>query len=162
MVNEGFRESMRRLAGAVTVISVGEGESATGLTATAVCSLSVEPPRLLACVNRSGSTFRLLAPGERFVVNILPASERATAERFAGRTDLTGADRFGAEWHCEAGHPPRLPTALSSVGCRVHSMTLIETHAIVIGSVEQVWNCAGVADPLMYHCQEFATLRPIT
>lgn len=157
---EAFREGMRRLAGAVTIITTGEGDSATGLTATAVCSLSMEPPRLLACVNRFGSTFRALAPGARYVVNLLPAAGQEMAERFAGRTGLTGAERFGTEWHVEAGFPPRLPAAISSIACRVHSMTLVETHAIVIGEVEQVWNGSEQA-PLVYHRQEFATVCPL-
>lgn len=158
---EAFKEGMRRLAGAVTIITTGEGDSATGLTATAVCSLSMEPPRLLACVNRFGTTFRALAPGARFVVNLLPAAQLAMAERFAGRTGLVGAERFGEEWHFEPGVPPRLPAAISSIGCRVHTMTLVETHAIVIGTVEQVWNGGGQAAPLVYHRQEFATVCPL-
>lgn len=160
---DAFKEGMRRLAGAVTIVTTGEGDTAVGLTATAVCSLSMEPPRLLTCVNRFGATFRALAPGARFCVNLLGADEQAMAERFAGRTGLTGADRFGGgNWTSEDGFPPRLSDAISTIGCRVHSMTLVETHAIVIGAVEHVWNRADLSAPLVYHCQQFSTLRPIS
>ena len=49
---EDFKEGMRQLAAGVTIVTTAVGERRNGLTATAVCSLSAEPPMLLACVNR--------------------------------------------------------------------------------------------------------------
>lgn len=153
-----FKEGMRRLAGTVTVISTGTGDSAAGLTATAVCSLSMEPPRLLACLNRFGATWRTLAADDRFCVNLLPAACEDVALSFAGR-DMKRFD--SAQWREDDGFPPRLLDATSTIGCRVHSMTLLETHAIVVGTVERVWNAPADALPLLYHQQGFRTLCPI-
>ena len=157
-----FREGMRRLAGAVTIVTAGEGDAAVGMTATAVCSLSMDPPRLLACINRFGALFRTLSPNTRFCVNLLPADARSVAERFAGSTAQSGAQRFDpAQWLCEPGFSPRLAKATSAIACTVHSLTVLETHAIVVGSVEGVWNAEEDTAPLVYHQQAFRTLCPL-
>lgn len=158
-----FREGMRRLAGAVTIVTAGEGDEAVGMTATAVCSLSMDPPRLLACINRFGAMYRALSPNARFCVNLLPAGARTVAERFAGSTALSGAQRFDPEhWLSEPGFSPRLAKATSAIACTVHSLTVLDTHAIVVGSVEAVWNAAEDKAPLVYHQQAFRTLCAIS
>ena len=159
---QAFREGMRRLAGAVTIVTAGDGEAAIGMTATAVCSLSMDPPRLLACINRFGAMYRALSPNARFCVNLLPADARTVAERFAGSTALSGAQRFDPDhWLCEPGFSPRLSKATSAIACTVHSLTVLDTHAIVVGSVEGVWNAEEDTAPLVYHQQAFRTLCPI-
>ena len=55
-----FKDSMRHLAGAVSVITVGRGEDRTGFTATSVSSLSIEPPSILVSLNRSSSSWPVL------------------------------------------------------------------------------------------------------
>lgn len=131
-----FLDAMRLLAGAVTIISAGDGESAAGLTATAVCSLSAEPPRMLACLNRAGSTFKALSETSLFCVNILACDQQDLALAFAGRTGKVGADKFLDDvWDTQPGHAPRHKQALVALRCRVHLMTLMDTHAIVIGDV---------------------------
>ena len=54
---DAFKQGMRRLGGAVTIVSVAHDNIWAGLTATAVTSLSSSPPRLLACINQQGATF---------------------------------------------------------------------------------------------------------
>jgi flavin reductase len=51
---DGFRDAMSLLAGTVAVITAGSRELRRGLTATAVCSVAVQPPTMLVCVNRYG------------------------------------------------------------------------------------------------------------
>jgi flavin reductase (DIM6/NTAB) family NADH-FMN oxidoreductase RutF len=159
---QAFREGMRRLAGAVTIVTAGEGEAAIGMTATAVCSLSMAPPRLLACINRFGAMYRALSPNARFCVNLLSADARTVAERFAANTALSGAQRFDPDhWYCKPDFAPRLASATSAIACTVHSLTVLDTHAIVVGSVDEVWNARKDKAPLVYHQQAFQTLCPI-
>lgn len=150
-----FKDAMRELAGAVTIITAGTGADAAGLTATAVCSLSMEPPRLLVCINRSGATFAALLASGEFCVNVLDAKQESLAVEFAGRTGKSGADKFaGAEWERSEAAPPRHLGALAAVHCRVHTMTILGTHAIVIGDVVQT----HIGDPgaaLIYRDQRF-------
>ena len=158
IVIEQFKTGMRHLAGAVNIVTAGAGAQAAGLTATAVCSLSMAPPRLIACLNRAGATFAALSQGNAFCVNVLGVEARALAETFAGRTGLCGTGKFAdAGWVIEEGLPPRLAGALSAIRCTVHSMQLVGTHAIVVGDVQQVWNHTE-ARPLVYQDQAFQTL----
>ncbi|MDE2411541.1 MAG: flavin reductase family protein [Sphingomonadales bacterium] len=158
---EDFQLSMRHLAGAVNVITAGSGEDAAGLTATAVCSLSMTPPRLLVCINRSGATFAALCRSDRFCVNVLGIAAQDIAEAFAGRSGLTGREKFASsDWIVEDGRPPRFAQAISAVHCTVHSLQVVGTHAVVIGDVVQVANRLD-QHPLIYQDRAFQTLRAL-
>lgn len=150
-----FKDAMRELAGAVTIITAGSGADAAGLTATAVCSLSMEPPRLLVCINRAGTTFAALLASGGFCMNLLSADQQDLAAEFAGRTGKAGGDKFAAaNWERSETAPPRHIGALASVQCRVHAMTILGTHAVVIGDVVQT----HIGEPgaaLIYRDQRF-------
>src|SRR3984893_16879814 len=90
---EGFRSAMRDLASGVSLITTGQGEERTGLTATSVSSLSMEPPSLVVCINRTSTTLQAMRKNRVFGVNVLAAGHRAIADRFAGRSDVSGAAR---------------------------------------------------------------------
>lgn len=135
-----FLDAMRLLTGAVTVVTAGEGEAAAGLTATAVCSFSADPPRMLACLNRAGGTFRALVESGRFCVNILGADQQELAMAFAGRTGMSGSDKFAAEyWHTLPDEAPRHREAIVAVNCHLHMMTVLGSHAVVIGDVKKTY-----------------------
>lgn len=131
-----FLDAMRLLAGAVTIVSAGEGAAAAGLTATAVCSFSAEPARMLVCLNRAGRTFKALSDTGRFCVNILAADQQDLAMDFSGRTGRIGGDKFaGDDWDVHPDHAPRHRAALAAVRCHLHMMTVLGSHAVVIGDV---------------------------
>lgn len=77
-----FREAMRAFVGNCSIITVGDGDRASGLVVTSAISLSAEPPLLLACVNRSSSSHPLLEEYGRFGWSSLGAAHQAVAERF--------------------------------------------------------------------------------
>jgi flavin reductase (DIM6/NTAB) family NADH-FMN oxidoreductase RutF len=91
---DAFRAAMRQLAGGVSVITVGAGIERSGMTATSVSALSLDPPTLIVCVNRHSSTFHLLQRYRAFGVNILRAGHEKIAERFTGRGGTNGVDRY--------------------------------------------------------------------
>ncbi|MCH4151425.1 MAG: flavin reductase family protein [Sphingobium sp.] len=135
-MSQRFIDAMRYLAGAVTIISAGTEDAIAGLTATAICSFSADPPRILACLNRAGGTYKALVDSGQFCVNILAADQQDLAIEFAGRTGKTGAEKFADGcWETSDKSPPRHLGALASVRCTVHLCTLLGTHAIVIGDV---------------------------
>ena len=90
-----FKQAMRYLAGAVTIVTTGSGEERRGLTATAVCSLSADPPRVIACINRNGITYEMISKSRKLGINILSAAHQTLAMRFAGMMDIGDVDRFG-------------------------------------------------------------------
>ena len=141
---DGFRAAMRELAGAVSVISCGQGEGRAGFTATSVSSLSLDPPSLIVCVNRSSSSWPTLAAAKSFGVNILSSAHRELAHRFAGGDGAEGAQRFaGADWMTLRTGAPLLADALASFDCAVEEIIERHSHAIVIGRVEALRRQGG-------------------
>jgi flavin reductase (DIM6/NTAB) family NADH-FMN oxidoreductase RutF len=147
---------MRALAGAVTVLTTVHEGLRWGLTATAVCSLSAEPPRLLACVNQRGASCAAFAGSRRMAVNVLADDQFAVAESFAGLR--FASDRFGAgRWTNGADGLPVLDGALGVFECRIAEMIDAGTHAVLIGDVVHV-RTREEARPLLYCDGRFATL----
>lgn len=86
-----FRQVMGHFATGVTVITTHDGAGGLfGLTANAVCSVSLEPPLLLVCIAKSSETYPSLIASGAFTVNLLAQSQEALSRRFA----KSGADKF--------------------------------------------------------------------
>ena len=147
-----FRDVMRHQAGAVALICTGRTGERYGLTATAVCSLTDDPPTLLACVNKSASAHDTIRETGAFSVNLLARGHEQLAAIFSGQTDLNGEDRFTVEeygWDAHTSGTPRLAKAVASFDCVVNEHQAFATHTIFIGGVRQ---CSAnvTAEPLIY------------
>ena len=154
-----FRNAMRHLVGAVSVITIGRGEDVTGMTVTSLSSLSVDPPSLIVSVNRSASSWPLLKQHGFFGVNILSASQRDIAERFSGKGGLKGAERFaGAEWTARAPGAPLLVGALAAIDCEVEEIIERHSHGIVIGRVREVQLARTDNSALAYWHGDYLTI----
>lgn len=153
-----FRDGMRALAGAVTVLATFHQGRRWGLTATAVCSLSAAPPRLIACINQRGASYAAFRASRRLAVNVLAEDQFTVAERFAG-LDAVSGDRFSAgTWTAGAlENLPVLEGAVSVFECLVAEMIDAVTHAILIGDIAAVCTNPG-ARPLLYCDGRFTTL----
>ncbi len=111
---------MARFPGAVTIITARAGVERRGITATAVCSVSAEPPSLLACVNRRTGTCAAIADSGAFNVNLLADPASPLALRFAGAGGVTGEDKFAeGTWVEDARGLPLLSEALIGFSCDV-------------------------------------------
>ncbi len=147
---ENFKSAMRHLAGGVSVITSGRGADRNGFTATSVSSLSADPAALIVCVNRNCSIIPTLRRSLAFGVNILGAGHRGVADRFAGRCDVSGADRFdGADWLEMMTGVPLMADALAAMDCTLDSIVDWQTHSLVIGRVEAV-QVVGGPQALLY------------
>src|SRR3546814_4012568 len=91
---EAFKQAMRRLAATVTIVATGQAPHRSGLTATAVCSLTANPPQVIACLNASSSTCAHIRETGVFSVNILPNRHQAIAECFSGTGNFVGEQRL--------------------------------------------------------------------
>lgn len=128
---EAFRESMRHVAATVYAVTTSHAGKRYGILATAVSSLSFEPPSLLVCINRSASLHDPLERAERFCVNVLGLGNRDVADHFM----QPDADRFAVgEWSDEHGVPV-LASAQSSLVCRTVHRHEFGTHTIFIGEL---------------------------
>lgn len=145
-----FKDSMRHLAGAVSVITVGRGEDRTGFTATSVSSLSIEPPSILVSLNRSSSSWPVLQRHGSFAVNVLAHDQRHVADRFAGRGGIKGVERYlGAEWTELVTGTSALSNALTVLDCELDEAIDRHSHSILIGRVRAI-TVRGEAQPLLY------------
>jgi len=136
-----FKQGMRALPGGVTVIGAyGPDGALEAITATAVTSLSAEPPSLLVCVGRRASIAAALAAKAWFSVNVLAAEQVDVAKAFGGQLDARGADRFRyGTWHRAVGADvPLLTGCRVSFECQVAHVHDWATHHVVIGTVREV------------------------
>lgn len=85
---------MARFPGAVTIVTSRAGPERRGITATAVCSVSADPPSLLVCLNRKTGTCAMVRETGRFNVSLLAGEAQAIALRFAGADGATGEGKF--------------------------------------------------------------------
>ncbi|MDP8995261.1 MAG: flavin reductase family protein [Pseudomonadota bacterium] len=142
-----FRQAMRRVASTVNVISIRVGEEPMGITATAVSSISLDPPSLLICINRAAAVHAPLGDVSHFRVNVLHRDQEAIARMFADREQHRL--RFTAGWDVDRALPPRLVDAQASILCRRIDHHQFGTHSIFIGVVEEV-ALRGDVHPLVY------------
>lgn len=146
-----FRTLLRNQAGAVAVISVGLPGNRTGLTATAVCSLSDNPPTILVCINKNASAHDPIGHAQAFGVSFLSAEQQQVAAVFSGQTEAQGEARFAitGPWRQLTTGSPILADAVASLDCRVVEEHSYSTHTIYIGAVED-GAVSEEADPLLY------------
>ena len=143
-----FRNAMRRLTSAVSVISTSHDGVRHGITVTSVTSVSMAPPSLLFCVNRTSRLHDPVIRSGRFCVNILHAHQIDIADAFSGRTH--GSDRFlCGEWASDDDDVPFLIPAQANIFCEADAVSSYGTHSIVIGKVHHV-AVRGQVAPLLY------------
>lgn len=134
-----FRSAMREFVGTVSIISVGEGAERSGLVATSVVSLSLEPPMVLACINRAASSWPLFARFRRFGINTLRPHHQAMADRFAGRGGVRGCARYDVgEWTTATTGAPILADGVVALDCELDEAIEKASHRIIIGRVRDV------------------------
>lgn len=136
---EDFKSAMRGLVGACSLITVGQGEGATGLVVTSGVSLTADPPMVLACINRASSSWPILQARGAFGWSALGAGHQAVAERFSGIGGVRGAARYaGADWVAMAHGTMLLADAPLAFSCTVEEMLDRGTHSILIGRVREI------------------------
>ena len=138
-----FRRALGRFATGVTVITTTTADGPVGATVSAFCSLSLDPPLVLACLGRERSMHRALAAAPGFGVSILASDQAAVARGFA-----RPGDRFAGVAHAPGRHGPHLRGAIAHLDCAVHDIRDGGDHVIVIGRVDALAVHPG--DPLLY------------
>jgi flavin reductase (DIM6/NTAB) family NADH-FMN oxidoreductase RutF len=154
-----FRRALRRLPGGVAVITVGEGDERTGLTATSATSFSADPPSVLICVNRDASAAPVIARERRFGLSVPTARQAAVAERFSGKGGLKGASRYaGATWRTLATGVLLLDGASAALDCVVDDIVERHSHLIIIGRIVGALTANG-GGALVYRDGEYQRVK---
>ncbi|MFN8160142.1 MAG: flavin reductase family protein [Solirubrobacterales bacterium] len=138
---------MGMLPTGVTVVTASGPGGPSGATANAVCSLSLEPMLMLACLDRGSRTLLAVQAANHFAVNVLGSGQRELARAFSSKAPV--AEKWtGVQWEERAGLP-RLGGAIAFVACELRDVIAGGDHVIVTGSVEAVE--AGEGEPLVFH-----------
>src|SRR5215203_7381677 len=144
---EEFRAALGAYATGVTVVTAIGDHGPSGATANAVTSLSLDPPMMLACLDRGSRTLTSVRAQGRFGVNAVAAGQEELARRFSGKNPE--AEKWdGVEW-AEAEELPRLAGALMWVACELRDLIDGGDHLILTGNVLESESREG--QPLLFH-----------
>jgi flavin reductase (DIM6/NTAB) family NADH-FMN oxidoreductase RutF len=158
---DAFRAGMRQLAAAVNVISTEHHGQRAGLTATAACSVSVDPPQLLVCVNKTGHAHSVIAEAGKFCVNVLALHQDDIAKRFAGMDGSDRSERFAlGTWTTLETGAPVLEDCLANFDCEVMASFDAATHSIFVGRVIGI-RAVNVGEPLLFGDGRFARMAEL-
>lgn len=160
---DDFRSAMRRFPSGVAIVAAGSAPHRAGMTATAICSLSADPPQVLACLNRATHTCRTVQEARSFSINLLATSQLSLARVFAGLEGAAQAERkFDAgHWRRGVTGAPVLEDAVLTLECALVTAHPASTHNIFIG---EVVNITGelAEDALIYRSGAFGTWTGLT
>lgn len=155
-----FKQSMRRLAGGVCILASARDGERHGLTMTAVCSLTLDPPMLIACVNRDAGAYETMRSTRRVSVNLLGSDQVELAELFSSST-IKGAERFErAEWVEMASGVPALTGALAVLDCQIVEEKAVGQHSVLFCEVKAA-RLESDKDPLVHYDRNFCGLLPV-
>jgi flavin reductase len=132
-----YRNAMARLGSAVTIVTTDGPGGRAGFAATAVCSVSDNPPTLLVCLNRGSSAYAAVSTNKTVCVNVLAGEHEALSMLFGGKTPVD--ERFAAaSWSVTDTGSLRLDNALASFDCRISSVVDGGTHDVLFCTVEDI------------------------
>lgn len=153
-----FRQAVGLMPSGVTVVGAMTPEGPAGATASAVCSLSLEPMMMLVCLDQGSRTLRAVQGADRFSISVLGQDQRAAAEVFASKV---GQDAKWASvgWREHSG-VPLVDGSPAWVVCSLRDLIAAGDHVIVTGEVLEVDFEPDGAAPLVYHGGLFRKLDP--
>jgi flavin reductase (DIM6/NTAB) family NADH-FMN oxidoreductase RutF len=145
----GMKQAMRRLAASVVVVTARDGDTRYAMAASSCTSLSMEPPSLVLCVNKTASIYSVLNHGKDFCVNVLSGAHEAVSVACSGA--VKGEARFATgDWRDDPDtNTPFLGDAQASLICAVDDIHYYGTHGIFVGKVKRV-HLHGDIYPLIY------------
>lgn len=141
-----FKEAMSHFASGVTVVTTEHDDTPYGMTVASFASLSLHPPLVLVCIEKSVKTHDAIRNAGHFGVSILGASQADVSGRFASKSD----DKFSGITTRRGTHGmPLIDAAICTLECRVHSELPGGDHSIFVGEVLDSSTSDGA--PLVYY-----------
>lgn len=155
-----FRSAMAQLSASVNVVTTRGDHGEVGLTMTAVCSVSDDPPTLLVCINRKSALRDIFLGNGRLCVNILNDRHEDIALEFAGITGVPMPERFASDaWVPSLGpeDQPRLRDAVATLEGRIVSTLEQGSHTVMFMEADTI-NLQEEAGGLVYFQRKFHPL----
>jgi len=149
-----FRDGMSMLASAVTVVTTGGAKGRAGFTATAVTSVTDQPPTLLVCMNRSSYAHPIFAGNASLCVNVLASDQQSLSGLFADRNVTMDARFARVGWRTLETGSPALDGAVVSVDCRIVKTLEHGSHSVFFCEVAAIGQNGG-RDALVYFDRQY-------
>ena len=148
-----FRQALGQFASGVTVVATLDAEGhPQGLTVSAFCSVSLDPPLVLVCVDKRSETHPGFADSRLFGVSVLAEHQQDVSQRFA----TLGTEKNTFDFTRGPGGAPLVPGALAQLECRLFAAHDAGDHRIYVGEVFSLSVNAG--RPLLYHATGYRRL----
>ena len=149
-----FRLALSHFASGVTVVTTAHDGQLYGMTVASFASLSLHPPLVLVCIERSVKTHDAIAAAGKFGVSILSSTQADVSAKFASRSD----DKFNGVALIEGDlDVPLIAGALTAIECRLYDRLPGGDHTIFIGEVMKIHTTEG--DPLLYFRSGYREMR---
>ncbi len=152
--SDEFRAALSRFPSGVTVVTTRDEQGRFhGITVSAFCSVSLEPPRVLICIEKSTGSHSALHWSRAFVVNMLSERQKDISERFASQIE----DKFDSlEFRSGIDGIPLIPGCLVTLECRITNAYDGGDHSIFVGEVEKTEISDG--DPILYFRGDYRSI----
>ena len=153
--NDEFRAALGRFASGVTVITTRDDENRLhGITVSAFCSVSLEPPLILVCIDKQAGSHHAFEQSRAFIVNILREDQQYLSDRFASHL----SDKFdGVKYRAGIENLPVLEDVLVNLECRLVNGHDNGDHTIYIGEI--VVAVVNDGKPLIYFQGEYRKIE---
>lgn len=148
-----FRRALGQFASGVTVVTTRTAAGQPqGLTVSSFCSVSLDPPLVLVCIDKRSEATQGLSESRVFAVSVLAEDQQAVSHQFA----YGGAERFNGYTPSTSDGLVLIPGAAAHIECRLHAAHDAGDHFIYVGEVHKL--AVQPARPLLYHAGSYRRL----
>lgn len=157
ITRDEFRAALGRFASGVTIVTTRDAEGRLhGITVSAFCSVSLEPPLILVCIEKTTGSHYAFLESSSFVVNLLSSEQQYLSDRFASRLP----DKFETvKYQTGIDDLPVLSGALANLECRLQNSHDAGDHTIFIGQIERATVRDG--EPLVYFHGNYRKIKEL-
>lgn len=155
-----LRAVRRRWASGVAVVTTVDGDDGfRGATVSAFTAVSLEPPLVLVCIDRSGRMSDMVPEVGVFAISILERDQEFLAERFAGRAPIPDRSFTGVPYRLAGNGCPLLEGAHAWYACRVAATHDGGDHVVIVGAVDEAGVGPETDDPLLTYGSQYRRLE---
>ena len=157
IASQDYRDAMACLGAAVNIVTTDGRAGRAGFTASAVCSVTDNPPTLLVCMNRGSSAYASVRENGVVCVNVLSAKHERLSRLFGGKTAFD--ERLAAaEWSTMETGAPVLADCAAAFDCRIIDVANVDTHDVLFCRVVAL-QTSDCADNLIYFGRDYHVVR---
>ena len=153
--SEEFKQTLSYWATGVTIVTARAGDLIHGMTVSAFAEVSLDPPLVLVCADKTSNTHALIVEGGVFAVNVLSVEQAELSTRFASKEN---EDQRFDDVECERAKTgaPLIAGSLAALACSLVAAHDAGDHVIYVGRVEA--SRCSEREPLIYYGSVYRTL----